>query len=109
MQPGDEEDSDDSSDDGEEAARVLKKIGFPEPTKKPQDSCTLVSACLQKRVMKIEPVVQKLDEITKFKKATEKEYKPNQAHVKILGKCNCCIRVNRAPILHNPSTKPPRT
>ena len=86
MQPGDgDSESDDSSDDGEEAARVLKKIGFPELTKKPQDSCTLVSSCLQKRVMKIEPVVRKLDEITQFKQASEKDYKPNTAHLKILG------------------------
>ncbi|CAE7940275.1 unnamed protein product, partial [Symbiodinium sp. KB8] len=82
-EPGDgDSESDDSSDDGEEAARVLKKIGFPELTKKPQDSCTLVSSCLQKRVMKIEPVVRKLDEITQFKQASEKDYKPNTAHLK---------------------------
>ncbi|CAE7221088.1 unnamed protein product [Symbiodinium sp. CCMP2592] len=67
-----EKSSDDSSDDGEEAARVLKKISFPELTKKPQDCCSLVSACLQKRVMRIEPIVLKLGEIKDANKAHQK-------------------------------------
>ena len=62
MQPGgdDEEGDSDSSDDGEEAARILKKIAFPEISKKPQDASMLVTGCLQKRVGKLEAVMDRM-------------------------------------------------
>ena len=61
MQPGgdDEEDSD-SSDDGEEASRILRKIAFPEIPKKPQDASVLVTGCLQKRASKLEAIMTRM-------------------------------------------------
>ncbi|CAE7379893.1 PU1 [Symbiodinium sp. CCMP2456] len=54
---------DDSSDDGEEAGRILRKVNFPDVGKKPQDSCMSVVSCLQKRTQKLQPVMDKLDQI----------------------------------------------
>ena len=47
---------DESSDDGEEAAKILKKTQFPdiEKEKKPSEACTKVCACLSKRTGKLQ-------------------------------------------------------
>lgn len=61
MQPGgDDEVDSDSSDDGEEAARILKKIAFPDIPKKPQDASMLVTGCLQKRASKLEVIMSRM-------------------------------------------------
>ena len=54
--------SEESSDDGEEAARLLKKLNFPEveKEKKPSECCIKISQCLQKRIPKLEGVADKL-------------------------------------------------
>ncbi|CAE7342714.1 unnamed protein product, partial [Symbiodinium sp. CCMP2456] len=61
----DDESDDDSSDDGEEASRILKKVCFPEVGKKPQDSCMLVATCLQKRSSKLTPLLDKFERMQK--------------------------------------------
>ena len=73
MQPrGEESDDGESSDDGEEAGRILKKVNFPDVGKKPQDSCMAVSSCLQKRLQKLQPLVDKLDSMQDLTASQEK-------------------------------------